>query len=279
MTIYRNTDMYEECVVPLLQRLTNVERLTLLLAIGVVTDKPDHFMDGFDLEQDIVSRMPNLRQFKFHIRSRFKYAPYIAADTIRQSFPKQQQHSFDCVLDYFNNNYGQCQIYSLPFIGTRLDFISNRFPLFDVNSTFSMVTNLLLFDDVQPFESIFFAHLAQALPRLKTLEIINKCEQQEETAMTTTTNLEFVNLSTLILFRIHLDYAEQFLCRTHLPSLIELAIDNDILLAIIAQDQQQARDNCSRVERLRTVKPANDSVDVFLKFFSPDVYVEPSDEE
>ncbi len=205
MTIYRNTDMYEECVVPLLQRLTNVEHLTLLLAIGIVTDRPDHFIGEFDLEQHIVSYMPNLRQFKFHIRSRFKNAPHVAADTIRQSFTKQQRHSFDRVLDYFNNNYGQCQIYSLPFIGTRLDFISNRFPLFDINNTFSMVTNLLLFDDVQPFESIFFARLTRALPRLKTLEIINKCEQQEETAMTTTNNLEFVNLSTLILFWIMLN--------------------------------------------------------------------------
>jgi hypothetical protein len=197
--------MYEECVVPLLQRLTNVEHLTLLLAIGIVTDRPDHFIGEFDLEQHIVSYMPNLRQFKFHIRSRFKNAPHVAADTIRQSFTKQQRHSFDRVLDYFNNNYGQCQIYSLPFIGTRLDFISNRFPLFDINNTFSMVTNLLLFDDVQPFESIFFARLTRALPRLKTLEIINKCEQQEETAMTTTNNLEFVNLSTLILFWIMLN--------------------------------------------------------------------------
>jgi len=222
--------------------------------------------------------MRHLRQFSFHIRSILTNVPHVKIDTIRQSFKKRQQSSFDCALDYFNNNYGQCQIYSLPFIGTRLDFISNRFPLFDANNTFSMVTILLLFDDVQPFESIFFARLARALPRLKTLEIINKLEQREKTAVAIT-NIEFVNLSVLILFHIHMDYGEQLLCGTHLPSLIELAIDNDILLAIINQAQQQAKDNCSRVKTLRTVRPANDSVDTFLKFFSPDAYVEHSNKE
>ncbi|CAF1560368.1 unnamed protein product [Rotaria sp. Silwood1] len=99
--------------------------------------------------------MSRLQQFKFHIRSILRHAPHIEVDTIRQSFNKEQQ-SVDCVLDYFKNGYGQCQIYSLPFIGTRLDFISNRFPLFDVKNTFSNVTTLLLFDDGKPFETIFF---------------------------------------------------------------------------------------------------------------------------
>ncbi|CAF4311855.1 unnamed protein product, partial [Rotaria magnacalcarata] len=71
--------------------------------------------------------MPHLRQFYIHIRSIVVSVPHIDTDTIRQSFPHQEQ-SVDCVLDYFNNDCGQCQIFSLPFIGTRLDFISNRFP-------------------------------------------------------------------------------------------------------------------------------------------------------
>ena len=70
-----------------------------------------------------------------------------------------------------------------------------------------------------------------------------------------------------------MDYAEQFLCRTHLPSLIELAIDNDILLTIIAQNQQQARDNCSRVGTLLTSEPFYESIDALRNFFPPDSYV------
>ncbi|CAF4061155.1 unnamed protein product [Rotaria sordida] len=266
MKIYQNIIHYEECIISLLQRFSNIEYLTLLLAIDGTTSRLNNFINGFDLEKDIVSYMPNLRQFNFHIRTIFENATHIEIDTIRQSFLKYQKGSVDCALDYFNNNYSQCQIYSLPFIGNRLDFISNRFPLFNMNKTFSMVTMLLLFDDVKPFENLFFARIARDLPYLRTLELFNELEQQEKTSVTTI-NLEFTHLSTLILFDIHMDYAEQFLYRSHLPCLFELVIDKDILLTIIAQDQQQARDNCSKVENLLTSETYCDSVDAVRKFF------------
>jgi hypothetical protein len=233
-------------------------------------------------EQNCNGTLPNLTHVKITSgrechRTGIPYT-LLTIDIIRQSFTKQQQQSVDCALDHFNNNYGQCHIYSLPFISTRLDFISNQFPLFDTNNTFSMVTMLLLFDDVKPFENVFFARIARALPRLQTLEIWNERKQQEKTT-STTNNLEFDHLHTLILFDIHLNCAEQFLCRTHLPFLIELAIHKDILLAIITQDQQQARDNCSKVETLRTSEPIDDSKDVVLNFFPPDSYVKHPKEE
>ncbi len=264
--VYRNIINYEECIVSLLQRLSNVEYLTLLLAIDGTTSRLSHFVNGFDLEKDIVSYMPRLRQFNFHIRSILENATHIEIDTIRQTFHKHQQKSVDCAVDYFNNNYGQCQIYSLPFIGNRLDFISNRFPLFNMNNTFSMITMLLLFDDVERFENLFFERIARALPHLRTLEIFNELEQQEKTTVTTN-NLQFTHLSTLIIFDIHMDYAEQFLSRARLPRLIELAIQKNILLAIIAQDQQQARDNCSQVENLLTSEKYDDSIDAVRNFF------------
>ncbi|CAF2222920.1 unnamed protein product [Rotaria magnacalcarata] len=319
MISYRSIIDYENLFLPVLQRLSNVKYLILLLAIEFKRNTPKHFIDGFDLDKDIISYMPHLCQFHVHIRSILPNASHVEVDTIRQSFMKQQQ-SVDCAIDYFNNNHGQCQIYSLPFIGTRLDFISNRFPLFDTNKTFSMVTKLLLFDDIQPFESVFFECVSRALPNLKTLDMMNELEQQEkietttnnlefthlttlifqcvffecvsralphlktldimneleqqEKIETTTNNLEFTHLTTLILFDIHLDYAEQLLCRSHLPSLIELAIDSTILLKIIAQDQQQAKDNCSRVGTLLTSHPFYHSIDTLRNFFPQDSYVQ-----
>ncbi|CAF2790156.1 unnamed protein product [Rotaria sp. Silwood2] len=175
MTIYQNFGNYEPCI-SLLQRLSNIEYLTLLLAISEDVTTPNHFIDGFVLERNILPYMFRLRQFNFHICLILKNASHITIDQIRQSCIKQQQQ-FDCILDHFKNKYEQCQIYSIPFVGTRLDFILNRFPLFDINNTFSNVTILLLFDDVKPFESIFFERVTQALPRLKTLEIINQLEQ------------------------------------------------------------------------------------------------------
>ncbi|CAF0770041.1 unnamed protein product [Rotaria sordida] len=253
MTIYRNIFAYEQCIIPFLQRLSSVEHLTLLLAIGENENGPNHFIDGLDLQRDIISYMPHLCQFDFHIRSILKDAAHIKLDKIRQSFFQYQQ-SIDCTIDYFNNRYGQCQTYSLPFIGTRLDFISNRFPLFDVEKRFSNVTILLLFDDVKPFEHGFFQRVAQALPHLKVLEIFNLLEQEEK-SMTTNNSIEFRHLATLILHDIHADYAEQLLYRSYLPCLIELAIRNNVLLTIINQNQQQVKDNCSKVETLIIVEP------------------------
>ncbi|CAF3033751.1 unnamed protein product [Rotaria sp. Silwood2] len=268
--MYRNFNNYEPCI-SLLQHLLNVEYLTLLLAIGVQGTTPNYFIDGFFLERNILPYMPRLRQFNYHIRSILKNASHITIDQIRQSFRKQQQ-PFGCVLDHFNNNYGQCQIYSLPFIGARLDFVSNRFPLFDINKTFSNVTILLLFDDIKPFESVFFERVAQTLPRLRTLEIINQLEQQEKTTVKKI-SIDFVHLAVLILYDIHMDYAQQFLCQIHLPSLIELAINKDILLTIIDENQQQARDNCSRVGTIRTSKPSYESIDIIENFFPLAYYV------
>jgi hypothetical protein len=259
---YRNIPQYEQCIVPLLQRLSNVQYLTLLLAIGYGRSGPNRFIDGYDLQRDILSFMPHLCQFDFHIRSSVQRAPHIDVETIRQTFINQQQSVY-CVVDYFNNGYGQCQIFSLPFVGIRLDFISNRFPLSSLKNTFSTVTTLLLFDDVKPFENTFFGLVAQSLPYLKSLEIINQLEQIEKT----TNLIEFPHLITLILYNIHFDYAEQMFYRTHLPRLVELFIHYEPLSVIVTQNQQQARDNCSKVELIRVAESSDRSITHLLDFF------------
>jgi hypothetical protein len=260
--------------ISLLQRLSNVEYLTLLLAIGRKNTIPNHFIDRSMLERDILVYMSRLRQFLFHIRSILRNASRITIRQIRQSFVKkqQQEQAFGCVLDHFKNNFGPSQIYSLPFIGTRLDFISNRFPFFDNNNTFSNVTTLLLFDDIKPFESIFFERLVRALPQLKILEIINELEQQEKTT-TMTTNINFIHLAVLILRHIHMDYAKKFLYQIHLSSLIELTINKDILLRIIDENHKQARDNFSKVGTILTSKPSYELIDMIQNFFPLAHYV------
>jgi hypothetical protein len=45
------------------------------------------------------------------------------------------------------------------------------------------------------------------------LEVFNQLEQEKKTKMTTNA-VEFSHLATLISHDIHMDYAEQFLCRT-----------------------------------------------------------------
>ncbi|CAF2952300.1 unnamed protein product, partial [Rotaria sp. Silwood2] len=128
-----------ELLLSLLQRLSTVKHLTLLLAIIIDGVQSNHFIDGSNLKRNIISLMPHLCHVNFHIRSVLRDASHIEIDAIRQSFIKEQE-SVDCALEYFTINYGQCHIYSVSFIGTRLDFISNQFPLFDVKNRFSNVT-------------------------------------------------------------------------------------------------------------------------------------------
>ncbi|CAF4641805.1 unnamed protein product, partial [Rotaria sp. Silwood2] len=55
MKIYRNIINYKLYIVPLLKCLANIEYLTLLLAINGTTRGLKNFVNGFDLEKDIVS--------------------------------------------------------------------------------------------------------------------------------------------------------------------------------------------------------------------------------
>jgi len=95
---------------------------------------------------------------------------------------------------------------------------------------------------------------------------MNQLEQREK-MIATNANIDFSHLAVLILHDIHLDYAEQFLSQIQLPSLIELFIDKEILFKIIAQNQQPARDNCSRVGIIRTSTPSYQSIDTIQNFF------------
>lgn len=85
--------------------------------------------------------------------------------------------------------------------------------------------------------------------------------------MITTNYPEFGHLSALILLDIHMDYAEQLLCRSRLPCLTELAIHNQVLLTIVAHDSQQARDNCCKVENILPSEEWCDSIDAIRSFF------------
>jgi len=75
-----------------------------------------------------------------------------------------------------------------------------------------------------------------------------------------------------------MNYVEQFLCLTQLSSLIELAINKDILFTIISQNQQQARDNCSRVRTIQTSEPSYESINTIRNCFPLAYYGKPKKE-
>ncbi|CAF5144328.1 unnamed protein product, partial [Rotaria sp. Silwood1] len=54
---------YEELILPLLYRMTNLEKLGLYLTFYV----KDRFIDGNHIKTNILSNMPQLNRFSFHI--------------------------------------------------------------------------------------------------------------------------------------------------------------------------------------------------------------------
>ena len=62
---------YEESIVPLLHRMSNIEQLSLNLIIGRY-DPYNSFIDGDNLKKDIICHMPKLNNFVFSIHSIIK---------------------------------------------------------------------------------------------------------------------------------------------------------------------------------------------------------------
>lgn len=78
MKIYRNIINYKLYIVPLLQCLTNIEYLTLLLAINGTTSL-------------FYTYMSHLHQFNFHIFSILENPIHLGIDMLGQRFLKYQQ--------------------------------------------------------------------------------------------------------------------------------------------------------------------------------------------
>ncbi|CAF1215919.1 unnamed protein product [Rotaria sordida] len=110
---------------------------------------------------------------------------------------------------------------------------------------------------------LLFEHLSQALPRFQTFEVINQFAQKKK-INTIINTIEFPHLNLFILHNIHINYAEQLLCQSRL---IERVIRDDPLLIIIYQNQQQTRDNCSKVKTLPIVELWLEPISIHLNFF------------
>ena len=65
MTCCSPTHAYNEVLVPTLQRMINLEKLSLFL----VADCQERFIDGSHLKENVTRHMPQLEDFVFNIRS------------------------------------------------------------------------------------------------------------------------------------------------------------------------------------------------------------------
>ncbi|CAF3743704.1 unnamed protein product [Rotaria socialis] len=250
LTCDNKTFVYNEVIKPNLQRMSNLEKLALYLVI----DYNEAFIDGNYLMKSIISHMPHLNEFIFNIRSiifinNLAYLP--SSDDVQRSFIKFDNHKIISCVDYFpKEQIGQCHIYSYPYTPIYYENLTNNFP----GGLFNCVKIVEIFDE-RPFEHEFFIRIAQAFPFLQDLTITNMEAQQQKSDDSNrhVALIEYSYLAKLHLLSIHDDYAEQFLLdtKTCLPNNIHLIIDYDILQRVTQNLTRDAtRINYSKVERL-----------------------------
>ncbi|CAF0795699.1 unnamed protein product [Rotaria sordida] len=207
-----NTHDYDEFIVPLLQRMSNLEKLDLYL---IVCDKQT-FVDGNELKKNIINHMSQLNKFSFNIRTIIHLHNQInlpSNQDIQHTFKDFQYNQIVSCVDYFPMaEKGQCLIYSYPYRLKHYDKITNNFS----NGFFEHVNEITLFDE-HPFEHEFFLRIAQSFPFIKSLTLFNNKPQTKKLYSRSKKNsqdlpiIKYPHLVKLNLIEAHNDYIEQFL--------------------------------------------------------------------
>jgi hypothetical protein len=224
-----------------------LENLTLNLFIN----NQSSFIDGIHIRKDILLHMPQLRTFNFSIRTMVLIVDEMhlpSREDIQSTFIDETLYQANCSVDYWPTKGAVCHIYSYPFTGKRLLYITNNF----AGGSFNCVRSLSLIDQY-PFEHNFFERIAQSFPLLNQLSIINCQPQKNKESHQTMSIVRFDHLTCLCLLSAHVDYVKQFLFdkKTYLPRLIMLRINYQLMAEVTDNfTSDAARNNCARLEAI-----------------------------
>ncbi|CAF4748953.1 unnamed protein product, partial [Rotaria sp. Silwood2] len=109
------TSCYDQLILSLLCRISNLERLGLYLTISV----NERFIDGNHFKENILNHMPLLNQFTFDIRSLMFINNQMnlpSNEDIQDTFTDFHYRKIISCVDYFvERKEGQCHIYSYPY--------------------------------------------------------------------------------------------------------------------------------------------------------------------
>ncbi|CAF1480718.1 unnamed protein product [Rotaria sordida] len=138
LCVYFSTHEFESLVVPLLRRMSNLEKLTLSISVR----ERNSFIDGTYLHKYVLSQMPHLHTFTFDIvtvivRNNQQYKP--SSDDIQRTFIEKGYH-VDCYVDYDDITLDRCHVYSLPFNMKHIHDITHSFPGATVTENFTRNT-------------------------------------------------------------------------------------------------------------------------------------------
>ncbi len=269
LTSYDDSHNYDDLILPLLRRMTHLEKLTLYLRIR---HRSAH-VDGKHLQNEILVHMPRLHTFVFYISTENNIDASVhrlSVDDIQRTFTNIKYGQTASIVHYLENYKAMYHVFSLPFIFTRLENIGNQFP----NIVFDNVTHLSVID-MAPFKHEFFMRIGRMFPLLRCFCVNNVMPQSwtdggfRPNHSTTYSVIEYPHLTTLDITSVDIDYVVQFLHETkaHVPCLTELKVKHHHLKCVTMNFTRDAtRRNCAQVKRLIFEDPISLSKDVYKYF-------------
>lgn len=246
---------YDELLVPYLQRMPNLEKLTLNFSTFV----KNTFVDGNELNQNIINFMPRLKIFQFyicsnHYRPNQTYLP--SKEYIQHTFRDFKNDQVSFYIDYFQKEqYSLCHIYSYPYNLKYYSTITNNFP----GGLFKNVHEISLYDE-RSFEHEFFFQIAQSFPFIRMLSIKNSKPQNNKLCTGLQNDnrdfptIKYPYLANLTLYNAHDDYIEEFLFDTKIclpDNSVHLNIDYEQLERVTHNfTRDTTRINCAKLDSL-----------------------------
>ncbi|CAF1225193.1 unnamed protein product [Adineta steineri] len=236
-----STTHYDDAVLPLFRRMSNLEELTLCLTVWC----QKAVIDGKHLKTNILKHMPQLNQFTFFIHS-FCHATHSmrlpSSEVIQKTivdFPNDNITSYMDILPH--TEQVQCHIYSYPFMMRYYTGISNVFP----GGLFEHVRSVSLIDE-RPFQHEFFVRIQKSFPFMQELSLVNyEAQNQTQSFQSNGDNgnlsvIKYTSLCKLYIDRAHNDYVEEFLLDT------KTCLQNNIALFVNYESLQRVTHNFTR---------------------------------
>ncbi|UJR24152.1 hypothetical protein I4U23_027118 [Adineta vaga] len=217
---------YNELLVPLLRRMSNLEKLGSYITASF----KERFIDGTSLKEDILYHLTKMN--------------FSSKEDVQQTFT-----DFLCtkVISYVDDfpdrpQTVQYHVYSYPFLMKSYKKITTNFP----GGYYPYVRIVSLRDDEHPFEHEFFRQISVAFPVMSKLTVNNYCAQNSKQLMDINYNhfkvIRYNHLIELYIKDCHDDYTEQFVLntKTYLHNSISLYID---LRSFFLQNPQEFVEN------------------------------------
>jgi len=252
---------YDVILAPLIQRMTNLEELSLCFVSEC------QIVDGDNLEENIINHMSKLNRFTFNIGSLIQFVDennIPSNEDIKKTF-ENFNNIIISNIDYFSKkNFFHYHIYSYSYTWNIYNYITNNF----FGGLFKSVREISLRDE-HPFEHAFFLQIAESFPRLKKLTLINDKPQQNKHLHHKI--IQYHHLVNIDLAKAHQDYIDEFLNEKKilLLNFAHFHIHYEKLKTITNDfTRDETRLNCSKIIHLTLSDKTEDFLDEnFQKFF------------